>query len=265
MSGADASTPRPSPPSPAVDLRAGTLRGRPRAVLRFVLRALLAPLIGFRIEGLEHVPTSGPLIVAGNHLHNADPVLIEIAFPRLLQYMAKKELFTTPVVSWVVKIVGCFPVDRGKADRSAIRGAEARLKQGIAIGMFPEGTRSVTRSLKTALPGAASIAQLTGAPILPVAITGSERLPFNGAKGRRSADLPRPRRGHRGVRVRFGRPFTIPREFDGRRLTHEEATERLMAEIVALLPPDYHGVYAYLADGQAQDGPIGRSPTEQSQ
>jgi 1-acyl-sn-glycerol-3-phosphate acyltransferase len=211
---------------------------------------VLRLLIGFRVEGVDHVPDTGPVIVAGNHLHNADPVLVEIAIPRTLHYMAKKELFSVPVVKWIISWVGCFPVNRGTADRSAIRNAEARLKHGIAIGMFPEGTRSVSRSLKTALPGAAMIAQMTGCPILPVAITGSERLPFNGAKGRRDG-RPWPKRDHRGVRVRFGKPFTIPREHDGRRLSHDEATERLMAEIVALLPPDYRGVYAHLGAGKA--------------
>ena len=187
------------------------------------------------------------MIVAGNHLHNADPILLEIAMPRPLHFMAKKELFGIPVVSWIVRHTGTFPVDRGKADRSAIRNAEARLRQGIAIGMFPEGTRSVARSLKAALPGAAALAQLTGAPVLPVAITGSERLPFNGAKGRRRDGLPNPDPGHRGVRLEFGAPFTIPREIDGRRVTHDEATEWLMAEIVRMLPADYRGVYRHLA------------------
>jgi 1-acyl-sn-glycerol-3-phosphate acyltransferase len=247
VSGEDGTTPKAS-----TDLEAGTLRGRPRAVLRTILSGLLRVLIRFRVEGLDNVPRTGPILVAGNHLHNADPVLVEIAIPRSLHYMAKKELFGVPVISWIIRWVGCFPVDRGKADRSAIRNAEARLKQGIAVGMFPEGTRSVTRSLKTALPGVAMLAQLTGAPVLPVAITGSERLPFNGTKGRRREDVPEPDPGHRGVRVRFGRPFSIPREVDGRRLSHDEATERLMAEIVRLLPSDYRGVYAHLADGSAE-------------
>jgi 1-acyl-sn-glycerol-3-phosphate acyltransferase len=242
-----------APADPATpDLDAGTLRGRPRAILRSILKPLLRLLIGFRVEGLENVPKTGPVIVAGNHLHNADPVLLEIAIPRPLHFMAKKELFGLPVISWIIRRVGTFPVDRGKADRSAIRNADGRLRQGIAIGMFPEGTRSVTRSLKAALPGAAMLAQLTGAPVLPVAITGSERLPFNGAKGRRREGLPDPDPGHRGVRLQFGVPFTIPREIDGRRLSHDEATDRLMAEIVRMLPADYWGVYAHLADGAAE-------------
>jgi 1-acyl-sn-glycerol-3-phosphate acyltransferase len=253
------------PPAPAADLEAGTLRGRTRAVIRTILFPLLRVLIGFRVEGVEHVPRSGPVIVAGNHLHNADPVLIEVAMPRPLHFMAKKELFGVPVISWFVRWAGSFPVDRVKADRSAIRNVEARLRQGIAVGIFPEGTRSVTRALKTALPGAASLAQLTGAPILPVAITGSERLPFDGTKARRQGDLPEPDRGHRGVRVRFGRPFTIPREVDGRRLSRSEATELLMAEIVRLLPPDYRGIYAHLADQPVLTAAIGDGSGQSSQ
>jgi 1-acyl-sn-glycerol-3-phosphate acyltransferase len=239
------------PPAGPVDLEAGTIRGRPRAVLRAMIKPLLRVLIGFRLEGLENVPRIGPVVVASNHLHNADPLLLQVAMPRSLHFMAKKELFAIRPLAWIIRRGGTFPVDRGKADRTAIRAAEARLKAGIAVGMFPEGTRSVTRSLKVALPGAASIAQLTGAPILPVAITGSERLPFNGTKARRRDGLPEPEPGHRGVRVRFGRPFTIPREVDGKRLGHDEATERLMAAIVALLPLDYRGVYAHLADSEA--------------
>ena len=243
MSGGETTPAKPAVP----DLEAGTLQGRPRAILRMILMPLMRLLIGFRVEGLENVPKTGSLIVVGNHLHNADPLLVEIAIPRPLHYMAKKELFGIPIVSWIIRRAGCFPVDRGKADRSAIRNAEARLRQGIAIGMFPEGTRSITRSLKTALPGAAMLAQLTGAPVLPVAITGSERLPFNGAKGRRRDGRTDPDPGHRGARVKFGVPFTIPREIDGCRLTHDEATDRLMAEVVRLLPADYRGVYAHLA------------------
>jgi 1-acyl-sn-glycerol-3-phosphate acyltransferase len=249
-----------APPGP--DLEAKTFRGRPRAVTRSIVLPILRLLLGFRVEGVEHVPARGGVIVASNHLHNADPILLHVAMPRSLHFMAKKELFAIPVIRTIIRFGGTFPVDRGKPDRAAIRAAEARLRAGIAVGMFPEGTRSVTRSLKVALPGAASIAQLTGAPILPVAITGSERLPFNGTKARRRDGLPEPNPGHRGVLVRFGRPFTIPRELDGKRLTHDEATEHLMREIVRLLPPDYRGVYAHLADSDPNPSlPLSSSPS----
>lgn len=211
------------------DLRAGTLRGWtfsvPRALLLIVCRVLLR----MRISGLENVPRAGPVIVVGNHLHNADPLLISIAIPRPVHYMAKKELFAIPVIGRIIRIGGAFPVDRSTADRNAIRMADLNLKQGIAVGMFPEGTRSKSRALKVALPGAASIAQLTGAAIVPVAITGSERL------------FSKP------VRLTVGPPFNVPaRNEDGSRVTREEATDIVMTEIAKLLPPEYRGVYAHL-------------------
>ena len=224
------------------DLARGTLRGGPFRLVRALLIGLLRPTIGLRMDGLEHVPAAGPLIVVCNHVHNSDPVLVSVAFPRPLHFMAKKEAFAVPVIPHIIRRVGAFPVDRGKGDRWAIRRAEATLAQGIAVGMFPEGTRSVVHALQPAHPGAAMIALRTGAPVLPAAITGSERLPFNGAKSRpKGARAPEP--GHKGVRVRFGAPFVLPREIDGRKLTTHEATDLMMAEVAHLLPPDYRGVY----------------------
>ena len=218
----------PATPEPP-DLRAGTFQGRTFTVLRAILLGLSRVLFRMRIRGLENVPPDGPLIVVGNHLHNADPLLISFAIPRPVHYMAKKELFAIPVIRRIIKFGGAFPVDRGTADRNAIRIADLSLKQGIAIGMFPEGTRSKSQALKVALPGAAAIAQLTAAPILPVAITGSERL------------------FRRGVNIVVGQPFTIPsRTPDGQKIGRDEATNRLMAEIVRLLPPKYRGIYAGL-------------------
>jgi 1-acyl-sn-glycerol-3-phosphate acyltransferase len=225
------------------DLERFTLRGRPRRALRALLLPLLRITIGLRVEHVERVPP-GAVIAVSNHLHNADPVLTTVAFPRPIHYMAKKEAFGVPVIKWILRGVGSFPVDRGKADRWAIRRAQATLAQGIALGMYPEGTRSVTRALQPAHAGVGLLALQNDVPILPVVITGTERLPFNGAKGRAQANLPMPDPGHIGVRVLFGEPFRIPRMENGRRLTAEDATARIMVEIAKLLPPDYRGVYA---------------------
>lgn len=221
------------------DLSRGTLRGRPFRVTRAAVVALLRAVVGLRIEGLERVPPTGGLLVICNHLHNADPILLAASFPRPLHFMAKKELFAIPVVGPIIRGVGAFPVDRGRADRWALRRAEATLAQGIAVAMFPEGTRSTTGALQVAHPGAALLALRSGVPVIAMGITGTERLPGNGRKGvgRRRA------RWARGTRVRFGEPFSVPREVDGRRLTADDAIARMMAELAAVLPPAYRGVY----------------------
>lgn len=238
-----------SPAAPPPDLRRGTFQGRTFTILRAILITLCRVVLRMRIEGLENVPKTGPLIVVANHLHNADPLLISIAVPRPVHYMAKKELFAVPVIGRIIRLGGAFPVDRGTADRAAIRTADLTLKQGIAVGMFPEGTRSKTGALKFALPGAAMIAQLTGAPVLPVTITGSERLPFNGETHRPDRQASHARR-RRGVTITIGAPFTVPtRDDDGHKLDRTEATNRLMVEIARRLPPEYRGIFAELVDG----------------
>ncbi len=234
------------------DVARGTLRGRWFLLVRAIFLLVLRLTIGLRIEGVERVPASGPILVVCNHLHNADPVLLSASFPRPLHFMAKKELFKVPGVGWLIRRVGAFPVDRGKADRSALRRAEAALQQGIAVGMFPEGTRSVARSLRPALPGAALVALRAQVPILPMVITGSERLPGNGAKARREAGVRDPDPGHPGVRVRIGQPFHLPSPPGGGRLSSEAAIELMMAEVARLLPPAYRGVYAEVAEQTAE-------------
>jgi len=233
-----------------VDVERRTLRGGPRRVVRRTLLTLLRIVIGMRLVHVERVPRQGGVLMVANHLHNADPVLISAAFPRPVHFMAKKEAFHVPILPQILRMAGAFPVDRGKADRSAIRRALLVLEQGVAVGMFPEGTRSLTRSLQRAHAGAGMIAVTAGVPIMPIAITGTERMPMNGAKGKAMAGKPMPEPGHEGVRVLFGETFTIPREIDGRKVTATEAAEIIMVEIARLLPPDYRGVYAETLDNE---------------
>lgn len=196
-------------------------------------------VIRFRIEGLEHVPPIGPALVVANHLHNADPVLIIAAYTRPVLFMAKKELFSIPVIRWFVRQSGAFPVDRGKPDRSALRHAEKLLSEGMLVGIFPEGTRSVTGGLTAPHPGVALLALRAGVPIIPTAIFGTEVLPFNGYKGRARG------RGWPRVTVRIGKPFQIAtHDGSGRRRELDEVAEEIMLAIARLLPPRYRGVYA---------------------
>jgi len=226
-----------------------------RTIILFLTRILL----GMRIEGVDRVPRDGGILVIGNHLHNADPLLISIACPRPLHFMAKRELMTVPVIGRIIRLGGTFAVDRGRADRTAIRRAEATLVQGIALGMFPEGTRSPSRQIERALPGAGLIALRGNATIVPVAITGSERLPFNGAKG---SQARKPDPGHRGVRIVFGEPFRLPSAIDGKRTSPEQAIDLAMRRVAEMLPDAYRGIYRD-PDDNVRD-PAARGPIDPS-
>jgi 1-acyl-sn-glycerol-3-phosphate acyltransferase len=208
----------------------------------FVL-AVLRLLIGFRIEGLENVPKKSAALVISNHIHNSDPILLVAAYSRPLLWMAKKEVFRVPFIGWVADSAGAFPVDRGSADRNALRNAERLLREQNLVGVFPEGTRSITGGLKDVYPGVALIAVKSGVPILPTAIIGSDTLPFNGRKGRRRG------RGRPKVTVRIGEPFNLPAKApDGRRRDMSELTDIMMIHIARLLPEEYRGIYAERAN-----------------
>ncbi len=221
----------------------GTIRGTWRRIVRKPVLGLFRVLFGLRLKNIKRVPRNVGVLVVANHIHNADPILLTAAYPDPIHFMCKKEAFGYPVLKQLLNWVGAFPVDRGRSDRYAIKRALAALNNGIAVGMFPEGTRSRVFALQPAHPGAGMLALSAGAPVLPVAVTGTERLPFNGSKGKATGDLSRDP-GHPGSQILFGEPFRIPREIDGKRVTADEATEMMMLEIARLLPEEYRGVYA---------------------
>ena len=184
------------------------------------------------ILGLQNVPRHGPVILASNHLNLADPPLLASLVPRRLIFMAKLELWSTPVVGWLYGLGGCIPVRRFEADVGALRRAEKVLRQGHVLVMFPEGTRCRHPGHGKGHPGTAVIALRSGVPIVPIGVSGTE-----------TVSLPRCFLRRTRVRVAFGQPFTFPR---GQRITTElaeEGTERIMKEIAALLPEAYRGTY----------------------
>lgn len=226
-----------------IDVAKGTIRRPTFHVVRRIAIWLLRLLFRLQIEGEENVPKDGPFILVANHLHNLDPVFTAAACPRRVHYMAKIELFKVPVIRTIIRWVGAFPVNRGKMDREAIRHGQAVLQAGYGLGIFPEGTRSLSMKIHRVMPGAGLFAARGDVPIVPCAVTGSERLPFNGKKQHhRSERMPDP--GHKGVRITFGEPFSIPAEIDGKRPSAETATNYMMSRVAALLPEDYRGIYS---------------------
>ncbi|HEU5326630.1 MAG: lysophospholipid acyltransferase family protein [Thermomicrobiales bacterium] len=206
--------------------------------LRLVVNIAARPLLGMRVSGTRNLPRSGPVIVVANHLHNFDLIVLSAALSRPVLYMAKRELFAQPASAWLLgSFFGAFPVNRGTPDRAALRQARTLLDAGQVVGILPEGTRSPTATLMAGNPGVALIAMQSGAPVLPVGITGTEHLPFD-AKARRA-----PWFGRTHVRVVVGQPFRLPPRQPGEKVDLAAATDRIMREIAALLPPEYRGVY----------------------
>lgn len=148
------------------------------AVIRWVLNSIFYGFYRLHVEGVENIPDTGAVIVAPNHKSNFDPPIVGVAIKnRLVHYMAKAELFKNPMFGWVLRKMGAFPVKRGTVDRMAIKQAVRELKNGHVLGIFPEGTRIKKDGLGRFHSGMASLALMTGVPIVPVAVVGTRTLP----------------------------------------------------------------------------------------
>lgn len=233
--------------SAGLDIRKGTVRPATFNIARRVVAVLCGLIFGLRIKGQENLPAKGGFILVGNHLHNLDPVFMLTSCTRPVFFMAKQELFKPFGLRQLITWAGAFPVNRGKMDRSAIKHGQCVLQEGIGLGIYPEGTRSLSRKIDHVLPGAGLFATGGDYLIVPCAITGSERLPFNGAKGAASPfagdDEPRDP-GHKGVLVEFGEPFRLPDEIDGKKVNAKAATDYMMRKVAEMLPEAYRGIYA---------------------
>ena len=127
-----------------------------------------------RVYGAEHVPSTGPAVIASNHIAGIDVVVLGKASPRTLRYMAKAELFTyNRALTWMLRHAGAFGVRRGESDLEALRLARRVLRAGHPLGVFCEGTRQPSEAIGTVQPGAALIALAEGAPIVPAVIQGT--------------------------------------------------------------------------------------------
>jgi 1-acyl-sn-glycerol-3-phosphate acyltransferase len=180
-------------------------RARNRGVnplVYWLVRGVLQPFfhIYFRLGriGREHIPQEGPVIFAANHRSFLDPFVIGCLVRRPMYYVAKKELFRNRLQGWFLNSLGAFPIDRGAGDTGAMTTARAILERGDCVLIFPEGTRIRPGGLGRAKRGVGRLALETGAPVVPVAVIGTEAV-------RRGWRI----RPHK-VRIRAGRPLTFP-------------------------------------------------------
>ncbi|MBV9940794.1 MAG: 1-acyl-sn-glycerol-3-phosphate acyltransferase [Solirubrobacterales bacterium] len=198
-------------------------RTRERGVNRFVLlvvRIILTTFfsIYFRMQriGREHIPGEGPVILAANHRSFFDPFVIGTMTRRPVYYVAKKELFGySRVLSWLLSALGAFPVDRGHGDQETIDTAKLILGRGEIVLMFPEGTRTRPGSLGRPKRGVGRLALETGAPVVPIAVIGTEDI--------RNRWRIRPRK----VRARAGRALRFPRVEDASPSLAGAVTDRI--------------------------------------
>jgi 1-acyl-sn-glycerol-3-phosphate acyltransferase len=207
-----------------------------RALMRTMVKVYLVGL--FEIAGLENVPRTGPLLICPNHSGTLDPPMVPAFAPRGDTWsMAKSEYFKRPLSSFIFRAYHAFPVVRHTADRAAVRWSLDLLKAGHALVIYPEGTRVESGVLARPEPGAGFLAQKAACPVLPVALTGTRECLPKGAKW--------PRRVR--VTLTFGKPFVVlQKRADGRRVSHEEASDAIMVAIAELLPAEQRGVFSDL-------------------
>jgi 1-acyl-sn-glycerol-3-phosphate acyltransferase len=141
---------------------------------RYTLQPLVKAVSRLHVYGQERVPREGGIVIACNHFSWIDPPALGAACPRTVYYMAKIEAHRVPGLGALIRAFGCFPVRRGESDREAVRTMRQVVRDGLALGLFVEGTRQRSGVPGTAQPGAAMVALQENVPIVPVAVHGSQ-------------------------------------------------------------------------------------------
>lgn len=213
-------------------------------LFKYVLLGPLLSLLGRpKVEGLEHVPNSGPAILASNHLAVMDSFYLPLVVRRRITFLAKSEYFTGTGLKgwfqrWFFTAVGQVPIDRTDADsaQAALTTAQQVLAQGKLLGMYPEGTRSPDGRLYKGKTGLARLALQTGVPVIPVAMIGTNVVNPPGSNMLRFGR----------VTVRFGKPMDFSRfeGLAGNRFIERAVTDEVIYELMGLSGQEYVDIYA---------------------
>ncbi len=188
-------------------------------ILRLASLILCKFLFGIEVSGRKNIPEKGGFILAGNHRSYLDPVVLGVACPRKLNFMAKEELFRNPFFSWFFYQLGAFPIKRNRADISAVREAMKRVNSGNALLIFPEGSRNSSPATSQTQAGIGFLAAKINAPVIPVFIRGTEKALPKGAKSIKRTK----------VSVYFGRQISVER-----RTSYPEIAQQIMNNIMEL-------------------------------
>lgn len=231
-----------SPPKPITEVWRPDLVTLPnltptRRAFRVFMRGLTKLVTFFTmrtsIHGMENFPKHGPAIIVINHLGDADAVLVGASIPTTIDGMGKIELNDDWLVGRIFRAYGVIWVHRGRPDRRALRAALDALAQGRMVGLAPEGRQSLIGGLEEGNEGAAFLAMKSGAPIVPLAMTGTEN-------GNIYGHLKKWKRAP--VTLTVGKPFHLKEQAD-RQAMLREGTRQIMESLANLLPESYHGNY----------------------
>ena len=208
-----------------------------RMFMRLLFRMLFHILSRVRISGVENVPPNGPYLVAINHPSLFEPPFALAFWPIALEAAGAVEIWERPGQNLLARLYGGIQVHRGEYDRQLVDTITAALQSGYPMLIAPEGGRTHTAAMRRGNAGAAYIADQMRVPVIPVGIVGTT-----------DDFLKRALRGERpALEMRIGEPFNLPPlegRGEARRLSRQRNADSIMQHIAALLPPEYHGVYA---------------------